>query len=346
MARIHCFIALALLAPRLLLADAAADWQAIVALDAGPRIQARSEEELAGAVREHLRKQETALRAFLAQHPGDPRTFEARVRLARLLRSRGEMEHSEPARAESKRILDELEKTATRDQRAEIDFIRITSFMRGLRAPTKDQRDYLLGIARKFQTAHPADRRVAPLLAEVATLFDAQPKTKRRLLADALALATDDELRGRVADDLKRLDLLGNEVPLRFTTADGKAVDAADHRGKVIIVVFFASWSPPSTAALATVQRAIGALPKDRAQILGVSLDNKPEQLAAVVKQHGVTWPVAFDGQGWESPLVRSLGINALPTVWLLDKQGRLRSLNALDGLAGQARQLIDERAQ
>jgi hypothetical protein len=41
---------------------------------------------------------------------------------------------------------------------------------------------------------------------------------------------------------------------------------------------------------------------------------------------------------------VRSLGINALPTVWLLDKQGKLRSLNALEGTTDQVRQLLNEK--
>ena len=56
-----------------------------------------------------------------------------------------------------------------------------------------------------------------------------------------------------------------------------------------------------------------------------------------------MTWPVACDGKGWESPLVRGLGINALPTVWLLDAHGRLRSLNALESAVAQARQLLRE---
>ena len=56
-----------------------------------------------------------------------------------------------------------------------------------------------------------------------------------------------------------------------------------------------------------------------------------------------VTWPVIFDGKGWESPLIRELGINELPTVWLLDAKGRLRSLNALEGTAAQVRQLLKE---
>jgi hypothetical protein len=50
--------------------------------------------------------------------------------------------------------------------------------------------------------------------------------------------------------------------------------------------------------------------------------------------------PIAWDGKGWESPLVQALGINALPTTWLLDKEGVLRSLDALDETAEQLKKL------
>jgi hypothetical protein len=63
-----------------------------------------------------------------------------------------------------------------------------------------------------------------------------------------------------------------------------------------------------------------------------------------MLKTRGLTWPMAWDGKGWESPLARDFGINALPTVWLLDSHGKLRSLNALEGAADRARELMRER--
>jgi peroxiredoxin len=321
-----------------------ADWQAIVALDAGPRTQPRTPEEWPSMIAAHIAAQERALRAFIAEHASSRHAFEARLRLARLLAMRGEYEGSAAAQAESRRLFAELEKAATPEQRTELDFARISALMRRAGTPTPEQRNELLSAARKFQRDHPADRRVAPLLAEIASLFDAQPKTKRALLQDAQVLALDDETRARVADDLTRLDLIGTAISLRGATTDGRPVDVAEHRGKVVIVAFFAAWSPPARKALASLQRAASAWPKDRVQVLGVSLDNSPEELAALLREQKVTWPVAFDGKGWESPLVRALGINTLPAVWLLDRQGRLRSLTGLQNTEAQVRQLVSER--
>lgn len=324
--------------------DADADWQAVTALDAGPQEKAQTPAAVRALILAHLARQERALRGFLTAHPQDARGFEARLRLARLLQIRGDFEDSDKVRAEGRRLLADLEKSATPEQRVEVDFARVTRLMRNLREVTPARREELLAAARKFQAAHPADRRLAALLAEVATLFDAQPKIKEALLADAQPLATDDELKARIADDLKRVRLLGAEVALSFTSVQGREIRLADFRGRPVLLVFFAGAAQPSLAAVASVQRAVAALPPGSVQVLGVSLDEKRETLEAAVKARALTWPVAFDGKGWESPPVRALGINAVPTVWLLDARGRLRSLNALDATAAQVRQLLNER--
>jgi peroxiredoxin len=321
------------------------DWQAVTALDAGPQQQFRSAQEARGGAATHVARQEKLLRAFLAAHPTDSRVLEARLRLSRALQIRADMERSAPLRAEAKRMLDQVDlKGLTEDQRAALDFAKVSFLMRAFRTPTPAQRDELLSAARRFQSDHPLDRRVAPLLAEVARAFDAQPRTKRALLLDAQAIGTDPELKSAIADDLKRLDFLGGTVPLQFTSIQGQAFDIAQVRGKIVVLVFFAEWSPPSMMALVSLQKELASLPKGQAQIVGISLDENREALEEVMKVQGITWPVAFDGKGWQGPLVRSLGINTLPTVWLFDRQGRLQSLGAVESTAGQVRQLLQSR--
>lgn len=333
-----------LCAPRAPAGDADADWQAIIALDAGPSRRATSPAQVQPLALEHLARQERALRAFLAAHGSDARSFEARLRLVRLLSLRADIKDGASVPREVPQLLAELERVATPEQRKEVEFARISHTMRTLRTPTTAQRDALLAAARAFQTAHPDDARLASLLTEVATLFDLQPKTRQALLLDAKPLAQDAELKTRIADDLRRIELLGQPVTLRFKPAGGGGFDVADYRGKLVLLVFFAGWSQPALEALDTIQRAAANFPKGSVQILGVSLDTKRERLVAIAEQKRITWPVACDGKGWESALVRPLGINALPTVWLLDREGKLRSLNALEGTAAQVRQLLGEQ--
>ena len=41
------------------------------------------------------------------------------------------------------------------------------------------------------------------------------------------------------------------------------------------------------------------------------------------------SWPTNFEGTGWQSAIARPMGINSLPTVFILDKAGILRAINA-----------------
>lgn len=319
------------------------DWQAVIAMDAGPTEQPTSPEAAAKMVLSHLARQEKALRGFTANHPADARTFEARLRLARLLQIRADFEHSEKPREEARRLLDALEKVATPEQRPELEFAKVARVMRSLAPGNAAQRDEALRIARRFQAAYPTDRRLAALFTEIAKLFDNQPKTKEVLLEDARALATDEELKARIADDLKRVRLFGQEVPLRFTSLQGSDFKIEELSGRPVFVIFFANFSPPSLGALERLQSEVAALPKDSVRVVGFCLDERREVAEGLVKARNVTWPVGYDGKGWQSPLVRDLGINALPTVWLLDGRARLRSLDALESAAAKARHLLRE---
>jgi len=316
------------------------DWRAVVALDAGPQTRPRTAEEARDGAQAHLALQEKTLRAYLARHPGEAHAFEARLRLSRALQIRAAFTGEETLRAEGRRLLEEAARTATAEQMPEVDFARVTAYMRAIGQPDRAGRTELLRRAREFRAKHPQDRRVASLLVEVAALFDSDPKTKLALLGEAQPLARGDELPGRIADDLRRTGLFGKTFALRGPTVQGPTANVEELRGKPVVVIFFADFSPPSTAALERLQQAVAGLPKDALRVLGVSLDPRRDATVSLLRGLGVSWPVILDGQGWESPAVRALGINTLPTVWLLDAAGRLRSLQALPGLAGLVRQL------
>ncbi|MEO8351295.1 MAG: TlpA disulfide reductase family protein [Chthoniobacteraceae bacterium] len=322
-------------------ADAEADWNAVIALDAGPQRKPSSAQEAQQIVIEHLGRQERALRKYLADHSASEHGFDAQFRLAGLLMMRGEVQGSQAASSEAEQILSRLEKQASPEERVDLDFVRLTQRMRAIPEPSAAERQSLLNAARQFQAAHPTDRRVPAVLAEVATRFNSDPKTKQALLLDALHSAPGEDLKIRIRDDLRGLELLGNVVNFEIEPIGNGPSKLEAYREKVVVLVFFAVWSEPSIDAVDALRKAAASLPKDRLEIVGVSLDTKPERLAAMVKEKGLSWPILCDGKGWESPAVRRLGINALPTVWILDAQGRLRSLDGLNNLAAQIRPLL-----
>jgi peroxiredoxin len=342
--KLSCLIPL-LLAPSLLCAGAPdEDWAALLVLDAGPQTRPNSPAEARSIAVEHFARQERALRQFLREHPGDEHSLEAKLRLARALQLKADVQDARIASSEIEALLADAERTAKPEQRADVRFARISYTMRQLRTPNVQQRQRLYDLAKSFQAAYPEDRRLAALLAEVATRFDHEPKRKRELILAAHGLARDEELKVRIADDLKRLDLLGEPIALRFAPPSGEAIDLAEQHGKIVVLIFFAAWSQPSIEAIETIQKALPKLSVEQVQLIGVSLDTQPDPLETLASERKITWPVICDGRGWESPLVRGFGINALPTVWLLDREGRLRSLDGLDGFLSQVRELLLKR--
>jgi len=321
------------------------DWQAVLALEAGPqKLDVRSQDQARAITLAHLAKQETSLREFLRKHPGPPHDIDAQLRLAHVLATRSNLTENAAEFDAALRLLSDARKAAPAERYADLDFARIALAMRNASASTDQGREALTAQMQTFQANYPSDRRLGSLMAEIATLYDDQPKRKKELLTQALAAAGTPELRARIQDDLNRLALLGSAIELRGTTVTGAEIDLAQFRGKVTLIYFFAGWSLPSLAGLEEVEHLRKTFAKDSVEIIGVSLDPTREALDATLKPRNITWPILFDGKGWKSPLVRSLYINAIPTLWVVDRQGKLRTLNAKRDSEALVRELLKEK--
>lgn len=319
--------------------DAGDDWAVVTALDAGPGAVPKTAAEVYANSLAHSEKQEKALRAFLAAHGGDANAFEALLRLARVLDLRAEMK-AEPQSAEVLKILEKAAQLTTSTARqTEFEFALLARRMRKWRSarPPIEERRALLDQAREFESSHAGDRRIPTLLTEIAGLFDFEPATKESLLQRAKKMTKDPDLNAQITDDLRKIAFLGRPLPLRFTALDGRRVDVKTWQGKVGVIVFFATWSAPSKTALTTLRRETET---SGAELAAISLDADRAELENFLSAQGITCPVAWDGKGWDGPLMKALGINSVPTTWLLDPKGTLRSLDAMEDTAGQIRRL------
>jgi len=325
-------------------ADANSDWQQIEAMEANaPSAQWKTRAEAESGTIAYLGKQEEALRMFIAAYSGDAHAPDAKLRLAHLLATRADLDQNLRERREAEAILDELEsEPAMHDRRADVEFARLSIFMQRVDAVTGTNRDTLLERARAFAKEFPDDRRVAALLAEVASAFDDQPRTARSLLEQAQPKAKTAELQARIGDDLKRLSLLGKPLDMQWTSVQGTRIDMGKLRGRVVLIYFFASWSAPSILELDWVKQLAGTVYPESIQPLGICLDNDPVAVPSMLEDHGITWPVYCDGRGWQGELVRSLGINALPMLWIVDRHGNLLCLDAKQNAAA----LIEKAAR
>jgi thiol-disulfide isomerase/thioredoxin len=102
---------------------------------------------------------------------------------------------------------------------------------------------------------------------------------------------------------------------------DGRDVSSAAFKGKVVIVNFWATWCPPCRAEIPDLV-ALQDKYRDRVQIIGVSQDEVPaEQVKRFALEHRMNYPVVMSTKEIEAIFP---GIRALPTSFILDREGRL----------------------
>jgi len=309
-----------------------ADWSQVTALDLPVTKLSPNPVKAKSAMTAHFEEQITVNEAFLKEFPNDPHAFESRVRLAvaqARLASLQQDSHGVDA-ALSKLI--ELEKNPPDEtQHAETMFRRISLQWQNLGSDPDQRRDRAVTSALSFSQEFPKDRRAPRLLAEAASLCDSHPEEKRKLVEKALSMpptASDESLKKRLADDLKRINQLGKPVSLTFQSS-GRTVDVSQYHGKVVAIVFWAAESAPCLVWIRDFAGFASDIPD--LKVVGVSLDQDRNDLDDAKRSLKIDWPNAFDGKGWQNSIARDFGINALPTLWLLDRQGRLQSLNARD---------------
>ncbi len=112
----------------------------------------------------------------------------------------------------------------------------------------------------------------------------------------------------RAAPDFELTDLAG--APVRLS----------DHRGKVVLLNFWATWCPPCVREIPDLIALREELTPARVEVIGVSLDTAgPEVVSKFVQEHGMTYPTAIDTSG-----VAALygGVTGIPTTFVIDANG------------------------
>ena len=146
-----------------------------------------------------------------------------------------------------------------------------------------------------------------------------------------------------VPGERRQHERIGEPFDLEFTDAiTGKHVSMKDLRGKVVVVDFWATWCGPCVAEIPEMLRLYAKYHDRGVEFLGVSHDLPEEDgglesLKKFVKEREIPWPQYYEarqmgrflkGEPMED-FSESWGIRGIPTVFLIDAEGRLSSTEA-----------------
>lgn len=140
---------------------------------------------------------------------------------------------------------------------------------------------------------------------------------------------------------LKTLQIVAQPFEMKFADMlSEKEIDLQrDFRGKVVLIDFWATWCPPCVGKMPHLRADLEEFGEQGFAVVGVTVDEpdedtlesreaKQQSIEGFLTQNSYLWPQYFHDIGATEKFMSDYGVNGYPTVFLLDRAGRLRWLN------------------
>ncbi|MDB5353095.1 MAG: resA 7 [Planctomycetota bacterium] len=119
---------------------------------------------------------------------------------------------------------------------------------------------------------------------------------------------------------------LGKSAPeIEDQAIGGNNIKLSDYRGKVVVLVFWASWCGPCLAQIPHEQQLAAKYDGKPFAILGVNLDYTVDEARVTLAKRKITWPNWYGGEAVEGGIADRYHIESLPAVFVLDAKGVIR---------------------
>ena len=124
------------------------------------------------------------------------------------------------------------------------------------------------------------------------------------------------------------VDLLkpGTQAPdFALQDINGKTFKLSDFQGRKVVLVFWASWCPDCRAEVPELKAMQASADPEKVAFVSVSFDRTLEALKTYVAENYLPGVQLFDPSGKkESKVAADYGVKWIPSLYLLDEQGKV----------------------
>ena len=126
----------------------------------------------------------------------------------------------------------------------------------------------------------------------------------------------------------------GTQAPdFALQDINGKTFNLSDFRGRKVVLVFWASWCPDCRAEVPDLKAMQAKADPSKVAFVSVSFDRTLEALKTYVAENYLPGVQLFDPAGKkESKVAEKYGVKWIPSLYLLDEQGKVEVSTVMIG--------------
>lgn len=199
-----------------------------------------------------------------------------------------------------------------------------------LLAAKADEKDEIDRAVDQFLQSHAKDAYGARLLFLCA--LREPDETTAQGIWHRLAAEFPDTYDGRrVNSRLRQAEGVGETFTLDFKDLiSGNQMSIENLRGKVVLIQFWSTSCGPCIQEIPRLKQAYAKYHDRGVEFVGISLDTDPAKLLTFCQNNEMPWPQYCEpDKGWDTSIALKWGVNGIPQLMVLDKQGKVRSTHA-----------------